>query len=138
MTKTEQESERKRRKLVDSLVKSLQNGTASEEKVEQTGPSEKERVTCEQRQSEQLARTPKSPLPIRNGTEPSVQITKSEVAESQGKRELHLGKKERNRSGSMGEKDGPCSERRQVPREKRGGASRENFPLKKKGESKSG
>ena len=44
MTKTERESERKRRKLVDSLVKSLQNGTAPEEKVEQTGPSEKERV----------------------------------------------------------------------------------------------
>ena len=46
------------------------------EKLEHTGPAEKERVAT-MPQSEQLARTPEPPLPEGKGTEPSVQSTRS-------------------------------------------------------------
>ena len=49
---------------------------ASAEKLEHTGPAEKERVASVP-QREQLARTPEPPLPKRKGTEPSVQSTRS-------------------------------------------------------------
>ena len=49
---------------------------ASAEKLEHTGPAEKERVASVP-QREQLARTPEPPLPKGKGTEPSVQSTRS-------------------------------------------------------------
>ena len=49
---------------------------ASAEKLEHTGPAEKERVASVP-QREQLARTPELPLPKGKGTEPSVQSTRS-------------------------------------------------------------
>ena len=49
---------------------------ASAEKLEHTGPAEKERVAS-MPQREQLARTPELPLPKGKGTEPSVQSTRS-------------------------------------------------------------
>ena len=45
----------------------------SAEKLEHTGPTEKERVASVP-QREQLASTPELPFPKRKGTEPSVQI----------------------------------------------------------------
>ena len=48
----------------------------SVEKLEHTGPAEKERVTSVP-QREQLAITPEPPLPKGKGEEPSVQSTKS-------------------------------------------------------------
>ena len=50
---------------------------ASAEKAEQTGPAEKERVASVP-QNEQLARTPKPPLPKRIGTKRSVEIVRLE------------------------------------------------------------
>ena len=46
------------------------------EKLEHTGPAEKERVASVP-QREQLARTPEPPLPKEKGTEPSVQSARS-------------------------------------------------------------
>ena len=46
------------------------------EKLEHTGPAEKERVASVP-QREQLARTTEPPLPKGKGTEPSVQSTRS-------------------------------------------------------------
>ena len=76
---------------------------ASAEKLEHTGPAEKERVASVP-QREHLARTPEPPLPKGKGTEPSVQSTRSSGGESQGGREPHLGEKERDRSESMEKK----------------------------------
>ena len=49
---------------------------ASAEKLEHTGPAEKERVASVP-QREQLAKTPEPLLPKGKGTEPSVQSTRS-------------------------------------------------------------
>ena len=49
---------------------------ASAEKLEHTGPAEKETVASVP-QREQLVRTPEPPWPKGKGTEPSVQSTKS-------------------------------------------------------------
>ena len=49
---------------------------ASAEKLDQTGPAEKEREASIP-QREQLANMPKPALPKRKGTEPSVQSTRS-------------------------------------------------------------
>ena len=74
---------------------------ASAEKLEHTGPAQKERVASVP-QREQLARTPEPPLRKRKGANPSVQsIRSSGGGESQGGREPHLGEKEGNRSESM-------------------------------------
>ena len=73
---------------------------ASAEKLEHTGPAEKERVASAP-QREQLARTPEPPLPKEKGTEPSVQSTRSWGGESQGGREPNLGEKEGDWSESM-------------------------------------
>ena len=67
--------------MADLLVlltpaESLQNGAASAEKLEQTGPAEKKTVALVQ-QREQLASTPELSLPKGKGTEPSVQSTTS-------------------------------------------------------------
>ena len=48
----------------------------SAEKLEHTGPAEKERVAS-MPQREQMVSTPESPLPKGKGTEPSVQSTRS-------------------------------------------------------------
>ena len=60
---------------------------ASAEKLEHTGPGEKERVASVP-QSEQSARTPEPPLPKGRGTELSVASTRS-----LGGREPHLGER---------------------------------------------
>ena len=78
MARIEQESERKRRKVVDLLVlpkpaESLQNGAGFCGKLKQTGPAKNKRVVSVP-QREQLARTPEPPLPKGKGTGPSVQI----------------------------------------------------------------
>ena len=49
---------------------------ASAEKLEHSGPAEKERVAPVP-QREQLASTPEPPLPTTKGTEPSVKSTRS-------------------------------------------------------------
>ena len=67
---------------------------ASAEKLEHTGPAEKERVASVP-QREQLASTPEPPLPRGKGTEPSVQST---------------------RSGAWRDRGGLHSEESQVPR----------------------
>ena len=61
---------------------------ASAEKLEHTGPAEKERVASVP-QSEQLASTPEPPFPKEKETEPSDR----KVEESEGEREPHLGGK---------------------------------------------
>ena len=73
MARTERESER-RREMTDLLVlqRTCRMAQASAEKLEQTGPAEKEKVaTVTQR--EWSASTPEPPLP--EGTKPSVQST---------------------------------------------------------------
>ena len=66
---------------------------ASAEKLEHTGPAEKERVTTVPRR-QQLTSTPEPPLPKEKEIEPSVQSTRSRGGESQCEQELHLGEKE--------------------------------------------
>ena len=73
---------------------------ASAEKLEHTGPAEKERVALVP-QREQMARMAMPPSPNRKGTEPSVPSTRSWGGESQGGREPHLGEKEGDQSESM-------------------------------------
>ena len=55
---------------------SVQNGAGFREKLEHTGPAEKERVAPVP-QRKQLASTPEPPLPKGKGTESSVQSTRS-------------------------------------------------------------
>ena len=62
----------------------------SAQKLEHTGPAEKERVASVP-QSEQLTRTPEPPLPKQKGRESSVQIMRG--GEGQGEREPHLGER---------------------------------------------
>ena len=73
---------------------------ASVEKLEHTGPAEKERVTSVA-QRELLARTPELPMPKGKGTEPSVHSTRSRGGKSQGGRDPHLGEKEGDQSESI-------------------------------------
>ena len=85
MARTEQQSDRKRREVADLLVlpspaKSMQNGTGFSPILECIGPVKRERVASvpqREREREQLASMPESPLPKGKGTEPSVQSTKS-------------------------------------------------------------
>ena len=67
---------------------------ASAEKLEHTGPAEKERVASVP-QREQLASTPEPPLPKGKGTEPSVQSTRS------WEERVKVGEKEEDQSESM-------------------------------------
>ena len=74
---------------------------ASAEKLEQTGPAEKERVASVP-QREQLARMPEPPLPKGKGTEPSVQSNRLWGGrENQGGQEPHLGVREGDQSESI-------------------------------------
>ena len=74
------------------------------EKLEHTGPAEKERVPSVL-QREQLASTPEPPLPKVKGTEPSVQSTRLWKVKSRGGREPHLVEEEGDKNGSMKRKE---------------------------------
>ena len=63
-----------------------------EEKLEHTGPAEKERVASVP-QREQLTSMPEPPLPKEKGTEPLSRVPDHEGEESQGERESHLGER---------------------------------------------
>ena len=74
MARTEQESQK--REMTDLLVlprpaRACRMAQTSAEKLEQTGPAENERVASVPPR-EQLATTPKPPLPKGKATEPSV------------------------------------------------------------------
>ena len=107
MARTERESDSRRKEekwqtcwSCRDQQRACRMAQASAEKLEHTGPAEKERVASVL-QRQQLANTPEPPLPKGKGTEPSVQSTDHEGAESQDGREPHLGEKERGESGSM-------------------------------------
>ena len=81
--KAELESDRRRREekwqtfwCCRDQQRACRVAQASAEKLEHTGPTEKERVASVP-QREQLARTPEPTLPKGKGTEPSVQSTRS-------------------------------------------------------------
>ena len=100
MVRTKRESQSRRREekrqtcwCCRDQQRASRMARASAEKLEHTGPAEKERVTSVP-QREQLASTPEPPLPKGKGTERSVQSTRSWGMESQGGREPHLGEKE--------------------------------------------
>ena len=83
MARTEQESVRRRREekwqtcyCCQDQQRACRMAQASAEKLEHTGPAEKERVASVP-QREQLATTPEPPLPKGKGTELSVQSTRS-------------------------------------------------------------
>ena len=83
MARTERESVRRRREekwqtcwCCRDQQRVCRMVQASAEKLELTGPAEKERVASVP-QREQLASTPEPPLPKRKGTEPSVPRTRS-------------------------------------------------------------
>ena len=81
--RTERESDRRRREekwqtcwCCRDQQRASKMAQASAEKLEHTGPAEKERVASVP-QREQLASTPEPHLPKGKGTEPSVQGTRS-------------------------------------------------------------
>ena len=81
VARTERESDRKRREVADLSVlprpaKSIRMAHGSAEKLEHTGPAQKERVASVP-QREQLARTPEPPLSKGKGTELSAPSTRS-------------------------------------------------------------
>ena len=83
MARTERESDRRRKDekwqtcwSCPDQQRACRMAQASVEKLEHSGPAEKERVVSVP-QREQLARTPEPPLPKGKGTEPSVQSTRS-------------------------------------------------------------
>ena len=73
---------------------------ASVEKLEHTGPAEKERVVSVP-QGEQLASTPELPLPKKKEQSHQSRAPDLEGGESQDKRELHLGERDGDQSESM-------------------------------------
>ena len=72
---------------------------ASAEKLEQTGLSEKKGVASVP-QREQLASTPKPPLPKEKEQSHLSRVSDRDVGESQGERKLHLGEREGIRGGA--------------------------------------
>ena len=83
VARTERESDRRRREekwqtcwCCRDQQRACRMAQASAEKLEHTGPAEKERVASVS-QRDQLARTPEPPLSKGKGTKPSVQSTKS-------------------------------------------------------------
>ena len=83
MARTERESDSRRRKekwkacwCCRDQPRACGMAQALAEKLEHTGPAEKEKVASVP-QREQLANTPESPLPKGKGIEPSVQRTRS-------------------------------------------------------------
>ena len=102
---------------------------ASAEKLEHTGPAEKERVASVP-QKEQLASTPEPLSPKGKGTKPSVQSTRSWGGEI-----VKVGES-RTLVSESGIRAGACSVRgrfhregRQIPR-RRGRASKKSLPRK--------
>ena len=73
---------------------------ASAEKLEHTGPAEKKRVASVP-QREQLANTPKPPLPKEKEQSRLFKAADREVGESQGEREPHFSEKGWEQSRSM-------------------------------------
>ena len=80
MVRTERESDSKRREekwqtcwCCRDQQRACQMAQASAEKLEHTGPAEKERVALVP-QTEHLASMPELPLPKEKGTKPSVQV----------------------------------------------------------------
>ena len=73
---------------------------ASAEKLEHTGPAEKERVASVP-QREQLASTPEQPLPKEKEQSRLSKAADREVGESQGERELHFRENGWDQSRSM-------------------------------------
>ena len=105
--RTERESDNRRREekwqacwCCRDQQRACRMAQASAEKLEHTGPAEKESVASVP-QREQLARTPEPSMPKGKGTEPFVQSTRSLGGESQDGREPHLGEKEGDQSESM-------------------------------------
>ena len=82
MVRAEQESDRRREEkwqtcwCCQDQQRACKMAQALAEKLEQTGPAEKERVASEP-QRKQLARTPEPPLPKGKVTERFVQSTRS-------------------------------------------------------------
>ena len=83
VARTKRESDRRKREekwqtlwCCRDQLRACRMAQASAEKLKHTGPAEKERVASVP-QREQLATTPEPPLPKGNGTEPSVQSTRS-------------------------------------------------------------
>ena len=88
MARTAQESDSRRREEKWQTCwcsrvqqRACRMAQATAEKLEHTGPAEKERVASVPKR-EQLASTPKPSLPKRKETEPSVQSTKPRRRES--------------------------------------------------------
>ena len=82
MARTERESDSRREEKWQTLrccrdqQRACRMAQALAEKLEHTGPAEKESVASVP-QKEQLTRTPEPPLPKAKGTEPFVQSTRS-------------------------------------------------------------
>ena len=94
MARTERESDSKRREekwqtlwCCRDQQRACRMAQASAEKLEHTGPAEKERVASVP-QSEQLANTPEPPLPKKKNR---AVCPDHKVGESQGGRQSHLG-----------------------------------------------
>ena len=107
MARTERESDRRRREkkwqtcwYCRDQQRVCRMAQASAEKLEQTGPAEKERVASVP-QREQLARTPEPPLPKEKEQSRLSRVPDREGGESQDGREPHLGKSEADQSESM-------------------------------------
>ena len=99
---------------------------ASAEKLVHTGPAEKERAASVP-QREQLARTPRPPLPSRKRTELSAQSTRSWEGKSQGGESHTLTRKRGIRVRARSGKGGLHRERRQIPR-RTGRANKNSLP----------
>ena len=134
MTRTERESDSRRREekyqacwCCRDQQRACRMAQASAEKLEQTGPAEKERVASVP-QREQLARTPEPPLP-------ETKRNRAVSPEYQNMREVRLKMGENRplarereiRAGAWSGKGGLYTEGRQIPRRK-GRASNKSLP----------
>ena len=132
MARTERESDSRREKKWQTCwcyrdqQRACRMVQASAEKLEHTGPAEKERVASVP-QREQLARTSKPSLLKEKGTEPSVQSTRSWERESQGGRAPHLDDRGGIRARAWRGKSRLHHEQREVSRSK-GRASKKSLP----------
>ena len=106
VARTERESDRRRREekrqtcwCCRDQQRACRMAQASTEKLENTGPTEKERVASMPRR-EQLASTLEPLLPKRKGQIRQSRVPDHEGGESQGERDLLLGKREGIREGA--------------------------------------
>ena len=121
MVRTERESDRRKREeksqtcwCCRDLQRACRMTQASAEKLEHTGPAKKGR-SASVPQREQLASTPEPSLPKKKQQSRQSRAPDRKGGESQGKREPHLGEKERNRARVCRGKGGLHSEGRQIP-----------------------